>query len=147
MFFIELKAVMIALLCWVVVEDLRTYRIRNGAVLALLCVAVPLIAAKGQAASLAHALFGLLAFGALLLAYSRQLLGGGDAKLMSVALFWTGPSQASLFTVFLLGLTLLYWFGARIGVVPHRLVQDRMAISFGPCIAGAWVVTLLASGG
>jgi prepilin peptidase CpaA len=141
-----LNAALVALLIYVIVDDLRFYRIRNVAVLALLAVSVVSLVMGGTVALPAHALFALIAFAALAAAYARNLLGGGDAKLLAVAFFWIGPSLAVLFAVALFGLTLLYWAGARLSILPHRLVGGRMKIPFGPSIACAWIVTILASG-
>jgi len=141
-----LNLLLLAILAYVIVDDLRSYRIRNVAVLALLAVSLAsIVTAGGVDRLLPHAAFGLVGFVVLVVAYMRNLLGGGDAKLLSVAFLWTGPAQALLFALALLFLTLLYWAGARLRVLPHQRVDGRMRVPFGPSIAGAWIVTILAS--
>lgn len=135
-----------ALLLYVVVDDLRAYRIRNGVVLALLAVSIAAIVAGGGWRALGpHVLFGVAGFLLLLLGYTRNLLGGGDAKLLSVAFFAIGPDDALLFSLALLCLTTLYWLGAKVGALPYRRIDGRMQIPFGPSIAGGWIAVLLAS--
>ena len=138
-------AVCLALVA-VIVEDLRCYRIRNGIVLLLGAAFLAACFWQGRADLLApHLLFGLFALALLFLAFAAGLIGGGDAKLLVVALIWIGPEGAFVFGIALLVFVLLYIGGARLGWLPSREKAGRTQIPFGPSIALAWISVLLLS--
>ena len=129
-----------AILLAILVEDLRRYRIRNaGVVLLLGCFAVDAAFGSRTGAVLPHLL--LASFGAFILigAFSLRLIGGGDAKLLVVALLWVGPAGAVPFSLALVATTLAYAAGATLGLLPSRRAGGRLQIPFGPSIALAWL--------
>lgn len=129
-----------AVLAWVVVEDMRRYVVRNASVLLLVgCVLVEAAARHDPRWLAAHAIFGALGFALMAGAFAARMLGGGDAKLLSVALLWVGPEGCFVFAVLLLACTLVYAAGAWLGWLPARRVGARMAIPFGPSVATAWI--------
>ena len=135
---------LIAALAYVIIDDLRHYRIKNSVVILLgLLSLTRLLAEPNLKMLLWHSVFAVLGFGLLIIAYLRGLIGGGDTKLLAVAFFWTGPEAAFPYSVFLLLLTLAYWAGARFGPLPSQNVCGRLKVPFGPSIAGAWAITAI----
>ena len=132
-----------AVLVWVAVEDLRRFRIPNRAVAILAAGFVGLCLAAGRTGLLgAHGVFALICLALMLAAFAARMIGGGDAKLLTVALLWLGPENALVFALLLMSAVLLYAGGARLGLLPARRVGARMRIPFGPCIAASWLVAM-----
>lgn len=135
--------VVCAILVFVLVEDLRRFRVRNGAVVALsLCF---------PADCLLHGRLGLLVphlllagAGLMLLAGSffLGLVGGGDAKLLTAAMLWVGPEGSVVFAFALLIAVLSYAAGAWAGWLPSKRVKGRLVLPLGPSIALAWIATI-----
>jgi prepilin peptidase CpaA len=137
-------AVVAPILVYVIVEDLRSYRIRNEAVLALLVLFVVFFTTIGDFAALkSHLLFGLGLFALFLGMYWFRMLGGGDVKLLAVACFWLGLENALLFAVLLAALSLAYAEGAKRDLLPYKMQKGRLKVPYGPTIAVAWIMTLL----
>ena len=133
-------------LAWVVVEDLRRFRIRNAAVGLLGVGFVAHCVERGTVGLLpSHGAFAGLALALLALAFFRGMIGGGDAKLLTVALLWVGPEGALVFAVILFVLTLATVAGAGLGLIPSRRGARGTKIPFGPSIAGAWAVVIALS--
>ncbi len=81
------------LLALVVYNDVRELRIPNGIPLSLLALypAYVLLAAPGAGGWLAVAIAaGVLVLG--MAAFSAELVGGGDVKLLAVLTLWAGPA-------------------------------------------------------
>lgn len=132
-----------AILILVVVEDLRTFRIRNVYVCGLAIAFLADCVVRGDLGLiLPHVLFAGVAFAALALAFSLKMIGGGDAKLLTVALLWIGLEGAFVFAVVLLTLTLITIVGAKLGLLPSRRTEKGLKFPFGPSIAGAWAAVL-----
>lgn len=132
-----------AVLAFVIVEDLRHFRIPNGAVLLLAGGFVLACLLRGETARLVpHLLLAGAAFALLLGAFAAGLVGGGDAKLLTAAILWVGPEGAFVYALCLLALALLTALGARLGLLPARQVGKRLKIPFGPSIAGAWIAVI-----
>ncbi|GJE60040.1 prepilin peptidase [Methylobacterium trifolii] len=134
------------LLVAVAVEDLRRFRIRNLSVLLLSAGFVAHCVERGTTFLLVpHAILAGAALALLIAAFVLGAIGGGDAKLLSAALFWVGPEGAFVFAVMLLVLTLLTIVAARLGLVASRGTGRAAKIPFGPSIAGAWLGVIGAS--
>lgn len=141
------NALLFAVLAFISFDDLRHYRIRNEAILALLLIFGAFCLFRGGFPVLvSHGAFALLMSIVMLGAYARGMIGGGDAKLLIAAFLWIGPQPSVIFAVALLGSSLLYLVGTKLGVLPFRLVEGRTKVPFGPCIAAAWIATVIASG-
>ena len=133
------------LLCWVVFEDLRHFRIRNTVVLALAASFVIDLAVRGRlAVLLPHGLFALFGFVILSALFALRAIGGGDVKLLSAALLWVGPEGCTLFAALLLACTAIYVIGNWVGLLPARRRAGRTMIPYGPSIAAAWVMHIIA---
>ena len=130
----------IPILLWIAVEDGRRYRIRNLAVgLLALCVLASWL--DGRHASLAATvLFAATVFAGLVGAFALRWIGGGDAKLLTLALAYAGPSRAATFALLLIVSVLAYAAVARHGLLPSRGSGRRRQIPYGPSIAAAWIL-------
>lgn len=141
------NALLFALLAFISFDDLRHYRIRNEAILALLLIfGAFCLLGGGLPVLVSHGAFALLMSIVMLGAYARGIIGGGDAKLLMAAFLWIGPEPSVLFALALLGFAVLYAVGTKLGLLPFRLVEGRTKVPFGPCIAAAWITTVIASG-
>lgn len=141
-----IRIALAAILIFVIVDDLRNFRVRNEAVAALSVLFLLRAALSGQyAEALSHAVFAAVMFAVFVLIYTRGLLGGGDVKLLGVVFLWLGIENSFVFSLFLLAFTISYSLLAKLGVVPKRMVSARAKIPFGPCIGAAWLVTLILS--
>jgi prepilin peptidase CpaA len=139
-----IRIALAAILIFVIVDDLRNFRVRNEAVAALAVLFLLRAALNGRyAEALSHASFAAVMFAVFVLIYIRGLLGGGDVKLLGVAFLWLGTENSFVFSLFLLAFTILYALLAKLGAVPKRMVLARAKIPFGPCIGAAWLVTLI----
>lgn len=138
-----LPAVAVGVLVFIIIEDLRRYRISNRAVLALLIVFLAESVLRGDVpAAIGNVLFGLLMFALLLVAYRFRAMGGGDVKLLGAAFLSLGLQPSLFFTFAMAVLTLIYAAGAKFGIFPGRTGDKGLKIPFGPAIAGAWIATI-----
>lgn len=124
---------------WVAIEDARHYRIRNAAIVVLASAVCAAYLAGRPGALVPLGVFIIAGFAALAVAFARGWIGGGDAKLLTVALAFAGPSSAAPFAILLLVCVGLYALGAKVGALPARSVEGRREIPFGPSIAAAWM--------
>jgi Flp pilus assembly protein protease CpaA len=67
------------------------------------------------------------------------LMGGGDLKLMTVALLWTGPHCALPFLIILVVFALLHALAARLDLVQAQRVEGRLKVAFAPSIAAGLI--------
>lgn len=138
---IEIVTCLILIL--VVIDDLRHFRIRNLYVCLLAGAFIANSLLHGAAdVLLPHGLFAGAALVLLGVAFTLKLIGGGDAKLLTVALLWIGPEGAIVFAVLLFVLTLFTIASAGLGLVPTRHTPKGRKIPFGPSIAGAWLAVI-----
>jgi Flp pilus assembly protein protease CpaA len=144
---LSINAALFFVLIYVIGDDLRRYRIRNDVIVLLLVLFGLLCLLKFDWDFVkAHLAFGAIAFVGLFAFWALGLTGGGDAKLLAVALLWLGHSQALAFSVVMLVFTLLYYIGVKAKIAPHSSVNGKTVIPYGPSIASAWILTVLAYG-
>jgi Flp pilus assembly protein protease CpaA len=130
-----------AILVFVIVDDLRSFRIRNNAVLALVLLFLVRTALTGQYdEASAHALFAVATSAVVVVFYVRGVMGGGDVKLLGAAFLWIGIEGSLAFSLLLLAFSLTYAVLARRDALPRKVVAARARIPFGPPIATAWLV-------
>jgi prepilin peptidase CpaA len=133
-------------LIYIALEDVLKFKIKNQSVVTLLVLFF--VAATVQGAlwpTVWHVVFGLIMFAVLLATYALGWLGGGDAKLLSVAFLWMGWENTSLFCLFLALATAIYYIFHRFGhILPGKPGPNgRTMIPYGPCIATAWIATMV----
>jgi prepilin peptidase CpaA len=133
-----------AILIFVIVDDLRNFRIRNEAVAALAALFVLQTVLRGQYHEAAlHAAFAAVMFAVVLLMYARGHMGGGDVKLLVIAFLWLGIEKSFVFSLVLVGFAIAYALLAKLGSVPKQMIASRTKVPFGPCIGAAWLVTAI----
>lgn len=133
-------AVVAGLLIRIAWEDIFRFRIANRLVLALALAFPTACLSLGQAGLLVpHGVFALAALGVLLVGFAAGICGGGDAKLLAVALLWIGPEGALVFAALLLPAVVAYALGAWLSLLPARRDGRRLRIPLGPCIAASWI--------
>ena len=130
-----------AVLLYVAFNDLRQFRIPNELVLVLAGLFVLHAALSGRWTEMQwNALLAALAFGFMLLVpYRWGMMGGGDLKLFTVALLWTGISCVLPFLVFLLIAASLHALAARLEWVRAQRVNGRMRVAFAPSICAGLI--------
>jgi prepilin peptidase CpaA len=139
-----IKAVTVAVLCYVAFTDLRTFKIQNESV--LLLVALYLLYAlifRSWYDVLSNVILAVAVLSLLLWFYSRGVLGGGDVKLLPVVCLWVGSHCALLFSALLFVLIVFHLVIVKLGWVRTRIVQGRHAIPYGPSVAGAMIGGIL----
>ena len=134
-----------AILAYVIFDDLNNYKIRNQSIGLLIGLfLIKTVISGAYLAAGVQLLIALLLFLVLLIPYSRGLMGGGDVKLLGVAFLWLSDSERMVFAVLFFLLTVAYVVAAKLGLVPSR-GKTAVFIPFAPSIAGAWLLTILAS--
>jgi prepilin peptidase CpaA len=128
------------LLFYVAANDLRELKIRNELliVLALLFFAHALV--SGRWVQLHWNIgFAALGFAFMLYWYGQGLMGGGDLKLLSVALLWTGVGCVLPFLAIMVSAALLHALLGSLGWIEVQYVNKRMKVAFAPSIAAGLI--------
>lgn len=128
----------------VAAEDVLRYRIRNSAILLLLgCFALDVVLGVRVIAVWTHLLLAGVALAVLLVPFLLGGIGGGDTKLLAVALLWIGPDGLFPFAVLLILTTLACRAGIALGWLPARTRAGRIVIPFGASISAAWLALMV----
>jgi Flp pilus assembly protein protease CpaA len=131
-----------AILFYAAWTDLKSYTIRNDVVLVLVVLFFAHALVSGRWSSLLWTIgFATLIFAVLVWFYSRNLLGGGDVKLLTVALLWAGIDCALPFAVLLLVFAMTHTLAARLGWAGSQRPSDEggKRIPLAPSIAAALI--------
>ncbi len=131
-----------AILFYLALTDLRSFRIRNDMLVVLLALFLFHAVASGRWTAIYWNVgFALLMLAVMLAFYAGKWMGGGDVKLLAVAFLWTGVSCALPFA-----LLLLLFAGIQAGIArfgwaraPARDGDPRARIAFAPSIAAALI--------
>lgn len=122
------------------VRDLREYFISNSFVLLLAGLFFLHALLSGRWVTLhENVAFALLMFAILLLCYSKGWLGGGDVKLLTVAVLWVGLRCALPFSLFLFIFAALHTVAVKLKWVEGKHVEGRLKIAFAPSINAALI--------
>ena len=151
-------ALVLSLLAWAVVTDVRERRIPNviPAGIAFLCL-VQVVLADGPLPRWPALAPILIAFAAAMAAWKSGWVGGGDVKLLGALALWTGPAKLMdlLLLSSLLGgaLAVLWLHLLKVSAFLPAFLSDvvhgptpgagmRPTLPYGPAIAlaGAWLV-------
>ena len=129
-----------ALLFYLAASDLRAFRIRNELILVLAGLFLLHAILSGRWVEM-HWNIGLaaLAFVFMLYWYGQGFMGGGDLKLMTVALLWSGVHCALPFLVILLLAASLHTVAASFGWVQAQRINGRIKVAFAPSIAAGLI--------
>ena len=126
---------------YVALTDFKHYKIRNEVILVLAGLFLVYVFISGSWTMLFwnFAFAGLL-FLVMLYFYSMKLMGGGDVKLLTVALLWVGPFCAAPFAIFMLFFAGIHTLAAKLKFVETRVEgKGKEAIPFAPSISAALV--------
>ena len=138
-----IDVVLVAALIWIAREDLLRFRVSNKAIIGLGASFIVTCLSSNQLSLLvSHALLSLVALIVLLGAFAVRVIGGGDAKLLSIALLWLGPEHILAFALLLLAAVITYAIGARFCDFPSRQINGSLRIPLAPCVSAAWIITL-----
>lgn len=141
--YILLKLGICVTLIYIIIDDLRNYRISNRSIGVLIGLfVIQTLVNRAYLDAAVQIFIAFIFFLALLIPYSRGFLGGGDVKLLGAAFLWLADDDRLVFSVFFFLLTLLYVLAAKLRLAPSR-GKTTVFIPFGPSIAGAWLLTIL----
>jgi prepilin peptidase CpaA len=133
-----------ATLLYVSFNDLKNFKVRNDVIILLFILyAIHAILLNSWMGVLIDLGFATLMFAIMLVFYAYNLMGGGDVKLLTVALLWAGHLFALPFAIFLLIFIVIHIAAVQIGWAGGRLPDDRRRIPFAPAIAGALIGTIV----
>jgi prepilin peptidase CpaA len=139
-------AITAVVLFYAALTDLKRYTIRNEVVLVLALLFFVHAFVSGRWTSIPWNIgFCSVILIFLIYFYSHKLVGGGDVKLLTVALLWVGLDCALPFAVLLLISTTIHTLAAKIGWVRTQRVagDDRSRIPFAPSVAVALIGVFL----
>ena len=133
-----------ATLFYVALTDLKHYKIRNEVILVLTALFFLHVVLSGRWTILHWNLgFAALLFLIMLYFYSMKLMGGGDLKLLTVALLWVGPFCALPFALFLLLFAGVHILAVKFKLAKAQLADGRTTLAFAPSIAAALICVFM----
>jgi prepilin peptidase CpaA len=134
-----------AVLFHAAVTDLKNYKIRNETILLLVSLFVLHAIASGRWVDAGWNIgLAAIVLAFLVYFYSRGWMGGGDVKLLSVALLWAGVDCALVFAILLFMFASLHALAARFGWIASVVAGDeRRRIAFAPSVAAALIVVFI----
>ena len=135
-----------AILFYIALTDLREFKIRNDLIIVLLGLFLVHAVLSGRWVTLYWNIgFAFFFFLILLYNYSRNLVGGGDVKLLTVAFLWVGVTYALPFTLLLLTFAIVHAIAAWLGWANVQQTGKGRLVPFAPSIAGALICTFVFS--
>jgi prepilin peptidase CpaA len=138
--------VTIAVLLYAAFIDLNHYTISNKVIVVLAGLFFLYSLLSGRlTAVMWHVGLAACIFLFLIYFYTRQWMGGGDVKVLTVAFLWTGIECALSFVILLLLLISLHTIAAKLRWMGSQQSNEdrRLRIPFAPSIAGALIATIL----
>ena len=133
-----------AVLFYVALTDLKHYKIRNELILVLTGLFFLHAFLSGRWTTLPWNLgFAAILFLIMLYPYSMKMMGGGDLKLLTVAILWVGPFCALPFALFLLLFAGIHAFAVKFKLVEGKAVGKRQSVAFAPSVAAALIGVFL----
>src|SRR5262245_4859812 len=127
-----------AALFYVAITDLKHFKIRNEFILVVTGLFFVHAILSGRWTMLHWNLgFAVILFLIMLIPYSAKMMGGGDLKLLTVAILWVGPFCAFPFALFLLLFAGIHAVAVKVKLVEGNAVGERQSMAFAPSGAGA----------
>jgi Flp pilus assembly protein protease CpaA len=114
------------------IQDVRTFRIANGAMFLVSFPSIPALLVLGQHFSIHLEIFIVAA--ALLVLGLKNLLGMGDVKLLTLLLPWLHQDHLVQFLIFV---TLIAWLEIPMIMIKSRKMPSRVAMAPAILIAAA----------
>ena len=131
-------------LFYVAFTDLKEYTIKNELILVLVGLFFLHALLSGRWVTLHWNIgFALIIFAIMLFAYARNMIGGGDLKILTVGFLWVGLHCAFIFALLLLVFGALHSAAAKFGWVTSQNVNGRTRIAFAPTVAAALMGSFL----
>src|SRR5262245_46867246 len=131
-------------LFYVALTDLKHYKIRNELILVLTGLFFLHAILSGRWTMLPWNLgFAAVLFLMILYPYSKKMMGGGDVKLLTVAILWVGPFCALPFALFLLLFATIHGLAAKFKLVEGKAVGKRQSVAFAPSVAASLISVFL----
>jgi len=129
-----------AVLFYVALTDLKHYKVRNELILVLAGLFFLHAILSGRWTTLHWNLaFAAIFFLIMFYFYSMKAMGGGDVKLLTVALLWVGPFCALPFALFLLLFVGIHTVAVKLKLLESQPVDERTRVAFAPSIATALI--------
>lgn len=129
-----------AALFYVALTDLKHFKIPNEFIIILTGLFFLHAFLSGRWTTLHWNLgFAVLLFLIMLYCYSKKMMGGGDLKLLTVALLWVGPFCALPFALFLLLFACIHITAVKFKVVETRMISEKKWLAFAPSVAAALI--------
>jgi prepilin peptidase CpaA len=133
-----------ALAFYAAFTDLTRFAIPNGLIASLVAIyVVHTFTLENRSELLWDVAFALMIFLVLLFFYARDWVGGGDVKLLTVSLLWTGIHCALVFSVILLVAATAHTVAVKFKRSDHHDDDKSVRIAFAPSIAVALVGVLM----
>jgi prepilin peptidase CpaA len=140
-----IEAAAIAVLLYIAVKDLRTFRIPNASVILLALLYVPYAWLARSPLEIASGIvLAVLVSGPLIYLYVKQMVGGGDLKLVPVVCLWVGLRCALLFSASLLVLTIVHVLISKVSTArTGATARERHVMAYAPSLCGALILTIM----
>ena len=133
------------LLFYMALTDLKHFKIRNEFVLVLAALFFLHAFVSGRWVIIQWNLgFALLLSLIMFYFYLKNMMGGGDLKLLTVALLWVGPFCALPFALFLLLFVCIHIAAVKLKFIEARVVSGKDWIAFAPSVAAALISVFIA---
>ena len=134
-----------AVLFYVALTDLKHYKIHNEVITVLVALFFLHAILSGRWTILHWNLgFAALLFLIMLYFYSKKVMGGGDLKLLTVALLWVGPFCGLPFALFLLLFASVHVLAAKFKLLEAQISNGQTRLAFAPSIAAALISVFIA---
>jgi prepilin peptidase CpaA len=133
-----------AVLFYTAMNDLQHYKIRNELILVLTGLFFLHAILSGRWTMLPWNFgFAIILFLIMLIPYSAKMMGGGDLKLLTVAILWVGPFCALPFALFLLLFAGIHALAVKFKLAEGKAVGKRQSVAFAPSVAAALISVFL----
>ena len=133
------------LLFYMALTDLKHFKIRNEFVLVLAALFFLHAFVSGRWVMIQWNFgFALLLSLIMIYFYLKNMMGGGDLKLLTVALLWVGPFCALPFALFLLLFVCIHIAAVKLKLIEARVVSGKDWIAFAPSVAAALISVFIA---
>ena len=133
------------LLFYMALTDLKHFKIRNEFVLVLAALFILHAFISGRWVIMQWNFgFALLLSLIMFYFYLKNMMGGGDLKLLTVALLWVGPFCALPFALFLLLFVCIHIAAVKLKLIEARVVSGKDWIAFAPSVAAALISVFIA---
>ncbi len=88
-------------ICYAIISDMRSWRIPNWVSLSLAALFLGHVLATGRTGDLpGHLLVAGMVLAVTFALFARNIIGGGDAKLLPALALWAGPEHLGAFLVY-----------------------------------------------